>query len=496
MKLADFVITPSKTSKIPTHVFFFAGGDLKTESIFKTLEPRLARLNIKPEDKIVRGFDNVSGYDRVYIVGLGKKETIKMRRIKNAVANVAKKLKKRKIEEVAIHIPTFLTDDPFETGKAVSVGMHLGNYQFLKYKSKKIREESPAVAKCTVIAPVYDPEQLAQCERGIVKGAIISGAVYEARDLVNDPANNARPLDMSAKAKEIAAASHGLITVKILDRKQCKTLGMGAYLGVAQGSDEESQFIVMHYTPRKKAACSIALVGKSITFDSGGLSLKPPASMVDMKLDMAGGATVLGVFSALVNLETPAEVWGVLPACENMPSGKAQKPGDIVTAMNGKTIEVLNTDAEGRLTLADGLVYTERKIKPDYIIDLATLTGASIVALGTDLAALFGRDDIFTKKFFETAKIEGDDCWTLPLYRPYKKHMVSDIADLKNIGGGRNGGAITAALFLSEFVENKKWIHVDMAGPAHRDDSGAGMNGKGASGWGVQTLLTLFENLN
>jgi leucyl aminopeptidase len=244
------------------------------------------------------------------------------------------------------------------------------------------------------------------------------------------------------------------------------------------------------------------LIGKSITFDSGGLSLKPSEAMEWMKIDMAGGAAVLGVFKFLSLLAARGwedrlnvNVFGILPACENMPSGKALRPGDILTALNGKTIEVLNTDAEGRLTLADALSYAEKFIKPDYCVDLATLTGACMVALGEDIAGLFGNDNQLIKKFETVAKKENEELWQLPLPSWYRKLIQSDIADIKNIGG-RYGGAITAALFLKEFVEKMKWIHLDIAGPAFNQREERGIIKKGATGWGVISLIEFLRNEN
>ncbi len=495
MKRADIVITPNNTPKIPTHIYFFTSEGFHTDGVLGALAGPLSTLRIKPGDKKIAGFDNVNSISRVYAVGLGKKDLVTPLTVKNAMAGVVRRLHKRGIEEIAVHIPPELSESPYETGKAVATGLHLGNYRFLKYKSREARDESRAITKCTLIASVYSTKQLGKFEEGIQEAGLISDAVTFARDLVNDPANNARPAQLADEAKKIAAASHGMISVKILDTKQCKTLGMGAYLGVAQGSAEAPMFIVMHYAPRKKTDKSAALIGKSITFDSGGLSLKPADSMMDMKIDMSGGATVLGIFSALAELECPVEVWGILPACENMPSGTAQRPGDVVTAMNGTSIEVLNTDAEGRLTLADALSYAEAKLKPDYIIDIATLTGACMVALGGDLAGVFGNNYEFKTQYLRCAAEEGDEAWDMPLHKPYLKKMKSDIADLKNIGGGKYGGAITAALFLSEFVKKAKWIHIDFAGPAYRDES-KGANPKGASGWGVQSIIALLRTLH
>jgi len=305
------------------------------------------------------------------------------------------------------------------------------------------------------------------------------------------------PETMATQAFAIEKVSQGKISVQVLDRDECQKLGMGSFLGVAQGSEREPKFIVLKYenmnlkSPKSKRIC---LIGKSITFDSGGLSLKPAKSMETMKIDMAGGATVLGIFSILAHTDKIIhEVWGVLPACENMVSGKSLRPGDIVTALNGKTIEVLNTDAEGRLALADGVAYAEKFIKPDYIIDLATLTGACMVALGEDITGIFGNDKDAVKKFIEKAEKEDEEICELPFYKPYLTFLKSDIADLKNIGGTGYGGAINGALFIGEFIEKTKWIHLDIAGPAYNSGAVKGVIGKGGTGWGILTIMSLLS---
>jgi leucyl aminopeptidase len=317
--------------------------------------------------------------------------------------------------------------------------------------------------------------------------------MYLTRDLVNEPASHMHPETMVEVAFRIEKESKGKIKVDVLDRQECQRLGMGAFLGVAQGSVREPKFIVLKYQGSKSSP-SVCLVGKSITFDSGGLSLKPAKAMEDMKIDMAGGATVLGIFSILSKLDIKRNVYGVLPACENMPSGTAIRPGDIVKSLNGKTTEVVNTDAEGRLALSDALAYAEKYLKPDIIIDLATLTGACMVALGADIAGLFGNDRKIIEEFKEIAKREGDPLWTLPLYKPYLKKMKSDIADFKNVTGTGYGGAITAALYLNEFVDRAKWLHIDIAGPAHRADAPFGIWPKGATGWGVTSLVEFLRS--
>ena len=309
---------------------------------------------------------------------------------------------------------------------------------------------------------------------GVEWGQVLSEGISLTRNMVNEPASHMHPETMVAQAFAIEKASKGSVSVQVLDRDECQRLGMGSFLGVAQGSEREPKFIVLKYEGRKskvedgtlkvenRKSKKICLVGKSITFDSGGLSLKPAKSMETMKIDMAGGAAVLGIIDILARTgQVIHEVWGVLPACENMVSGKSLRPGDIVTALNGKTIEVLNTDAEGRLALADAVAYAEKYIKPDYIIDLATLTGACMVALGEDITGIFGNDEDSVKKFIEKAKKEGEEICELPLYKPYLTFLKSDIADLKNIGGTGYGGAISGALFIGEFVKKQNgfiWI--------------------------------------
>ncbi len=268
---------------------------------------------------------------------------------------------------------------------------------------------------------------------------------------------------------------------------------MNAFLGVAVGSDKPPKFIHLSYKPRRPSK-KIVLIGKGITFDTGGLSLKSSEHMETMKLDMSGAAAVLAVFAAIPSLIIKSEVVGIIAACENMPSGKALKPGDILKALNGKTIEVLNTDAEGRLTLADAISYALIKEKPDEIIDLATLTGACMVALGQEIAGCFGNNDILLQNIEKHAKLTGENIWRMPLYREYSDLIKSPIADIKNIQTGRYGGAITAALFLSEFVGKTPWVHLDIAGPAYTEKDSP-LTPSGGTGFGVRLLLEYLVSL-
>lgn len=449
----------------------------------------LKRTDFTGADDQVLPVDNLDGYGLIVFVGLGKQKDFTDLKMRNAVASIIRLAGSKNLKNVSVIVPNGKNAE--SAGASCMVGARLGAYQFLKYKTDEKTKKHNKIEQVSFIVSKGGSD----FEKGIALGEIMATGVVLARDLVNDPASHTNTHTLVDAAQAIAKSSPD-ISVTVLDEAQCRKLGMGSYLSVARGSVVPPKFIVLHYKPKLGAkAKKIALVGKSIMFDSGGLSLKPSESMEDMKIDMSGGATVLGVFSVLAKTPVPYEVFGILPACENMPSGSATRPGDIVTAMNGKTIEVLNTDAEGRLTLADGLVYAEKHCKADVIIDIATLTGACMVALGNDLAGLFSNDEKLSSSFEDVATATGDEFWRMPLHKPYLKKMKSDIADLKNIGGGRYGGAITAAVFLSEFVDKAKWIHIDIAGPAYRTEEPKGVLSKGATGWGVLSLVAWLQQV-
>ncbi len=471
------------------------------------------------EDQIV-SLELNDFYKEIIIVGAKKENWRK------ALADGLRLAQSKKLTSVVVFYELDFGDDFFEVGKQVALAFYLTNYHFDRYKSEKERKKIDKIYNFQFIIS----KQTSDLKKGIDYGRLISEGVYLTRDLVNQPASYVHPETLVEEAFKIEKESKGKISVEVLDEDECRRLGMGAFLAVGQGSERKPKFIILKYgDPAAKILSqvnspphqnlvrgpvsenfgspssnkkSICLIGKSITFDSGGLSLKPSEAMETMKMDMAGGATVLGVFKILANMDNDVEprhgvalpkIYGILPACENMPSGKALKPGDIVTALNGKTIEVLNTDAEGRLTLADALSYAEKYIKPEIIVDLATLTGACMVALGKDIAGMFGNDSSLLKSFAEVAEKEKEELWEMPLFKPYTKGLKSDVADLKNITGGRYGGAITAALFLSEFVKNSKWIHLDIAGPAFSDEV-KGIITKGGTGWGVLTVIEFIKN--
>jgi leucyl aminopeptidase len=309
----------------------------------------------------------------------------------------------------------------------------------------------------------------------------------QARDLVNEPAGEMTPSQMAEVARHIAK-EHGL-EVKVLGPRECEKLGMGMFLAVARGSDEEPRLIHLSYRPRGKAPARkrIALIGKGVTFDSGGLSLKQSASMETMKTDMSGAAAVLSAIGVLAELGVPYEVHAVAACTENMPSGKAYKLGDVLRSMSGRTVEINNTDAEGRLTLGDAITYAIREARPDELFDFATLTGACIVALGPHVAGVMGSDLSLIERWLAAARLAGEDMWHLPLPERLKEQLKSEIADMKNTGE-RPGGALTAGLFLREFVGDTPWVHVDLAGPANADKEFAHV-GKGGTGFGVATIV-------
>ena len=368
---------------------------------------------------------------------------------------------------------------------AVVEGFELAGYRFDKYKSDA---ERPAeIGELTVVVPA--PPVASELARRLAAVAPTIAAVNTVRDLVNEPAAVKTPSFLAATAERLAAETG--IELEVWDRTRIEKEHLAGLLAVARGSNEEPRFIRLRYRG-PGARRRVALVGKGITFDSGGLSLKPAKSMETMKLDMAGGATVIATLAALGRLRPPIDVDGFVPATENLPGGKAQKPGDVIRYLNGKTVEVLNTDAEGRLVLADALMLAAAA-KPDVIIDLATLTGACVVALGPQVAGVFGNDQAIVDRLVALGEETGEPLWQLPLVADYRDDIKSAVADLKNVGGG-NAGSITAALFLQEFVDGRPWVHFDIAGPAFADKESA-YSPKGGTGFGVRTLLRYIEEL-
>ena len=401
-------------------------------------------------------------FKKVLVIGFGKKEEFNENKLREAVIKATKKAMSIEAKTVAFK----LNGVEFDYSEQFTFGVKIADYKFDKYKSEK---------KDKKIEIIY----IEACEPTVRKAEKILDAMAFARNLANEPAQFATPTELASIACDL-----GLETI-IYDKDECEKMGMGAFLAVGRGSSEPPKFIHMKYTcenPKKK----IALVGKGITFDSGGLDIKPASSMLTMKDDMSGAACVLGVMSIIKELAPQIEVHGIIAACENMPGCSAYKPGDILTAKNGKTIEVDNTDAEGRLTLADALCYA-CELNVDEVIDLATLTGACMVALGTQAAGIMGNDSNLINTLINVAERSGERFWELPLWDEYAESLKSDIADMKNTGS-RWGGASTAGTFLKKFIKDVKWAHIDIAGVAFNENAHKEL-GKGASGAGVRTIL-------
>jgi leucyl aminopeptidase len=424
--------------------------------------------------------------ERVMVVGLGPRKDYGGDAVRRAAATGVRRARDLGARSVAVLMPP--DGIPARArAHAVVEGAVLGTYRFDRY----LKDKSDRAVESLAVVETERRGQAAARE-GLALGELTAAAVCVARDLVNEPANVVTPTYLAERAAEIARG--GKLEVKVLEREDCEKLGMGAYLGVARGSQEPPKFIHLQYAPGRRARKRVVVIGKGITFDSGGLDLKSADGMLRMKDDMSGAAAVLGVFHVLPRLRLPVEVHGLIAATENMPSGTAQRPGDIVRAMNGLTVEIGNTDAEGRLTLADALAYAAREIKPDEMVDLATLTGAVVIALGQQITGVMGSHDGAVNRILGAAAEAGERMWRLPLHDEYKEGLKSDIADLNNISSQRGAGSIVGALFMREFTAGVPWVHLDIAGTAFSERDWT-LGPKGATGVGVRTLLTYLRKL-
>ncbi len=418
---------------------------------------------------------------KIALIGLGKAEDLKLDTWRSAAAAIARLATKEKTLGISLPLGS---QSPEILAQTLTEAIILALHQDNRFKSEP-EDKKPKLETIELIG-------LAGQEKAISQAEIVASGVILARELVNAPANEVTPVTMAQTAQELAK-EYGL-EIKILEQVDCENFeqGMGAYLGVGQASDIPPKFIHLTYKPSGTAKRKVAIVGKSVTFDSGGLNLKPSGSGIEtMKMDMGGGAATLGAAKAIAQLKPDVEVHFICAATENMISGHAMHPGDVLKASNGKTIEVNNTDAEGRLTLADALVYAET-LEVDAIVDLATLTGACIVALGNNIAGLWSTDDALAEEMKNAAEMAGEKFWQLPMEEKYFEGLKSQIADMKNTGP-RPGGSITAALFLKQFIKDTPWMHLDVAGPVW-SDSPNGVNNKGATGFPVRTLVNWVSN--
>lgn len=424
--------------------------------------------------------------ENIILLGLGDESKLTLESFRNAFYKAGKSLLKYKIESVGLAVPKFEGLCYKATMTAITEGLLQSEYSYDKYLSEK--KVKPCVKE--VYFDVLEDKKDKVLE-GIKEAEILVEGIFLTRDLVNE-----RPMHMYPEVLANAAKDNleGLgIKVDIYDKAGIEKLGMEAFLAVSEGSSKEPRFFVMTYTGDPDSEEKIALVGKGLTYDSGGYAIKPGASMDTMFTDMAGSATVIGALKAIATAKLKKNVVGVVAACENLISGAAYKNGDILGSLSGKTIEVLNTDAEGRITLADALWYTAKEIKADKIVDLATLTGACVVALGGLTSGAITNDDKLMAEVKEAAELSGEYVWQLPSHPEYKELIKGDFADLKNTGG-RGAGTITAGLFLEEFVDEVPWVHLDIAGTAY-DTKARGYLPKGASGIHVKTLYYLVKNM-
>jgi len=446
------------------------------------------------EDKVGKTLLIRSDQKRILIVGLGKPEELTMYDWQTVMAGVARKAKEvnAKTPTIALPIEELAKKTSFTPEKLIQgavEGLTLGAYEFLKHKERDVQKKEKKIEEVTFC---IDKKFEKEVEKGIAVGQRTSQATLFARDLVNEPSSVTTPTFLSLIAQSFTKDNPD-ISCKILGKKEMEKKGMGGILGIAKGSDEEPKFITLIYKPRKAGnGKTIVLVGKGVTFDSGGLSLKRDANMETMKLDMAGAAAILGIFSVISECKPEMNIIGLIPAVENMPSGKAIKPGDIVTSYSGETIEIISTDAEGRVILADALSFAET-FHPDVIIDLATLTGACIVALGEEVAGLFATDRRLADHLLASSSLTGEKLWELPLIKDYEELLKSPVADMKNVAKKRYGGAITGALFLKPFVpEGVPWVHIDIAGPAWQEKD-TSLCPEGGTGFGVRLILEYLE---
>lgn len=484
--------TSEKTAAL---VAFFFEGTKKPDGALKALDRSLSgRIQSllasgdakgKANEVSLLRTDGLIGSPRLFLVGLGKKNGFQADRVRQAAGTAAKVLKKYNLKEGTVLLDTLPTQkfSPDLLGELVTEGARLGAYAFERYKT--VREEpQKELETLTLLTERLSP----RLEEGVKVATTLTDSVYRVRDLISEPSNEVTPSKLAAVAKEVGRKTG--IRVTVLENAAIKKLGMGGLLGVSKGSHEGARFIVMEYSLNQKKRPLFVFIGKGITFDTGGISIKPANNMEQMKYDMSGAAAVIGTLEAAARLKLPFRLVGLVPTCENMPGGHAYKPGDILKALNGKTIEVKNTDAEGRLILADALSYAQR-YKPDGVVDLATLTAACVIALGHFAIGLMTNNDRLARQVKAAGESSGERVWELPLWEEYSELVKSDIADVKNIGDG-TAGTITGAAFLKEFV-TYPWVHLDIASRAWTEKDLPYIP-KGAAGIGVRLLVNFLRN--
>ncbi len=445
------------------------------EQTLKDMDGCLGKLAIVP---------GVGPAKRLLFAGLGERDNITNDTIRHVSGLVAQKARELKLDEYSIMIPSSSIYDPISAIEQVVEGTSMALYKFDKFKDKK-EKIFPKLAIVTKVAGALSV---------IRKAHAVSEGVILAKSIANMPPNQCSPATLGEYAKEIAKS--GKMRCHILSKQDLQRQGFGGIIAVGQGSENEPKLIILEYIGATSSKRPTVLVGKAVTFDTGGISLKPGEKMDEMKFDKCGGCTVLGIMKAVSSMKLRANVIGIIPSVENMPSGKSYRPGDIIKLYSGKTAEIINTDAEGRLILADALTYGEQHYKPEAMIDFATLTGACIVALGTNVAGMISNNDILSTKMIESSQHTAEEIWRLPLNQDYMDMIKSEVADMKNMGIGRSAGTIAAAAFLRNAIKDTPWVHLDIAGVAWTQTSTKekSYNPKGATGFGVRLVIDYLQN--
>ena len=483
-------------------VAFVSFGDPTKDPVFRSADGSLA--GVLTDVAASEAFDGKVGQaihvhthgrlptKRLLVIGGGSRADLGAPGLRDLTAIVAQQANRIGAKTVAFLMPSLGVSRDATALQNATEGIHLGTYKFGRYFTGEDHKKPTSLASVGIVLDATGKKKLGakqqrDAEALISKGAAVATAINHARDLINEPPAVATPTALALDAQAIGKKHKGSVSVTVLDGKKCAELGMGMFLAVGQGSDQEPRFIHMTYKPEKKPKKRICFIGKGITFDSGGYSLKPSASMEDMKVDMSGAAAVISAMDAIAQIGSEHEIHVVAACCENLVSGRAYKLGDVLTSMDGTTVEINNTDAEGRLTLGDAITYARQKIQPDEMFDFATLTGACMVALGPYTAGVMSDNETLLKGWMQTAERTGEDMWRLPLNGRLREQLKSSIADMRNTGD-RFGGAITAGLFLKTFAKDTPWVHVDIAGPASVSSARPSIP-KGGTGYAVATIV-------
>jgi len=487
---AENDISSLNTQLLVNYVFTDEVSSLSISEITPDFDPIIREIIESNEFRAKDGtisivHNNVgSGIKRALLLGMGDKKNLDPEKTRNLTGKVVNKAKELGISEFVL-IPFKNMDK--EHLSAIVEGIKLSDYSFNNYKRDEDRNDLNQVR-------IYIRTDMKNNQKIIRHSVVVSDAVIFTRNISNLPPNDCSPKDLATLSKKLS--ENQKVKVRVIEKEEMKSYGFEGILAVGKGSASSPKLIVLEYSGKTKNR-PIVVVGKAVTFDTGGISIKPSEKMEEMKFDKCGGCNVLGIIKAVSDLGLDTSVIGIIPAVENMPSGSSYRPGDIIKMYNGKTVEVVNTDAEGRIILGDALSFAVKTFAPKAIIDMATLTGAAIIALGTNVAALVGNNDDLVTKILECSNQTGEKIWQLPLFEEYKEQLKSSNADMKNIGG-RPAGAITAAAFLSSFVEETPWVHLDIAGTAWTQDGTKekSYNPKGATGFGIRTIVKYISSGN